>query len=308
VANAIVPNDQIFFWGETMRKEILLCTALLLVFTIIGLSGCGGGDSEESAKTLVNVDNNKNPEILYTFPKDGQVDIAHDERITINFSEPINKDKFWSNISFIPSFDMSKWTASWTGNEVKICPPIGPKPFELNSEYTLVIPERSVVDLFGNSMVASSTITFRTLRYPVEVVSGGMNLPAKITPLWLFSVGKTGGYWMVVWGGDRDPKGPVWSTPGGTITASADGHIEEGSIKTESSEGNYPVTTSVSNGDGNSLTFSTATQLVYTMKFATTSTYLTFDLRSSGTVAKEFVYIGAAFSNPSSTPFILEAK
>jgi len=292
-----------------MRKVILLYTALLLVFTIIGLSGCGG-DSKEPAKIPVNVDDNKNPEILYTFPKDGQVDIANDEKVTIQFSEPINQDKFWSSISFLPSFDMSKWTASWTGNEVKICPPIATKSFELNSEYTLIIPGNGVVDLFGNSMIANSTITFRTLRYPVEVVSGGMNLPAKIIPVWLFTVGKSSGYWKIVWGGTMDPNGPVWSNAGGTITASADGHIKEESIKTESSEGGYPVTTSVSNGNGNSLTFSTATQLAggYTLMFATTSSYLTFDLRSPGTVAKEYVYIGAAFSNPSRTPFILEAK
>ena len=290
-----------------MRKVILLYTAFLLVFTIIGLSGCGG-DSSESEKPHVNVDDNKNPEIVYTFPKDGQGDIAHDEKITVRFSEPVNQDKFWSSISFVPGFDMTEWTPSWTANEVKICPPIATKPFELNSEYILTIPAGGVVDLFGNSMVASSTITFNTLRYPVEAVPGGTNLPGKISPVWLFTVGKTGGYWTVVWGGTRDPNGPVWSTPSGTIKASDDGHIDEGSVKTVTSEAGYPVTTSVSKGDGNSLTFSTATQLEYSLKFATTSSYLTFDLRSPGTVAKEFVFIGAAFSHPSRTPFILEAK
>jgi hypothetical protein len=157
-------------------------------------------------------------------------------------------------------------------------------------------------------MNAGSSITFKTLRYPVESVPGGVNLPGKITPVWLFTVGKTGGYWTVVWGGTRDPNGPVWSNPSGTIKASEDGHIDEGSIKTVTSEAGYPVTTSVSKGDGNSLSFSTATQLEYSLKFATTSSYLTFDLRSPGTVAKEFVFIGGAFSHPSRTPFILATK
>jgi hypothetical protein len=287
----------------------LMFIIMLLPLTIIVLYGCGG-DSGESTANLESgtpVDNNKKPEISYSFPADGQ-DIANDEKIIIKFSEAVDQDKFWKSISFTPPLDMSGWTPSWSRNDLTFNYPIGTQPFDLNSEYTLIIPRSGVVDLFGNSMVVDHNITFKTLRYPVEVIQGGMNFPGKITPVWLFSVGKTSGLWTVVWGGTRDPGGPAWSTPGGTITASSDGQIDEKSIKTKISEAGYPITVNVSKGNGNSLSFSTSTQLEYTLMFSSTSSYLTFDLRSPGTVAKEYVYIGAAFTNPSRTPFILKNK
>lgn len=293
-----------------MKKVILLYIALLLPFTIIVLYGCGG-DSEESEKTETGtpVDNNKDPEIVYSFPADGQKDIAHDDRIVIKFSEAVDQDKFWKSIYFTPPMSLSDWTPSWASKEVTINPPVGTKPFDLNSEYTLVVPRSGVVDLYGHSMALDYRITFKTLKYPVETIKGGITFSGKPAISWLFTVGKANSLWAIYWGGTRDANGPAWSSPGGTITASADGRIDEKSIETWISEAGYPITFSVSKGNGNSLTFTGATSgLNYSIMFDSTSSYLTFDLRSGGTVSKDYVSIGPAYSHPSRTPFILKNK
>ena len=149
------------------------------------LYGCGRDyeDSQDNLDTGTPVDNNKNPEIVYTFPENEQRDIAHDERIIIRFSEAIDQNNFWSSIYFSPVIDLTDWTPSWSRNEVKLNPPIGVKPFDLNSEYTLMVPRGAVVDLFGNSMTTDHVITFKTLRYPVEEIKGGITFAGKVTPI-----------------------------------------------------------------------------------------------------------------------------
>lgn len=294
-----------------MKGLILLCFALLLSFTIVAFYGCGG-DTEETTESQDSgpaADDGKRPTIEYSFPANEQKDIAHDERIVIRFSEAIDKDKFWNGIYFSPVLDLSDWIPSWSRNEVTINPPIGVKPFDLNSEYTLMVPRGCVVDLYGNSMELDHNIAFKTLKYPIEEIKGGVVFSGRPTATWLFSVGKMGSLWTIIWGGTKDPNGPAWSSPGGTITASADGQVDERSIETKVSEVGYPITTSVSKGNGNSLTFTGATAgLEYTLMFDSTSSYLTFDLRSGGTVPKEYVHIGPAFTSPSRTPFILKNK
>jgi len=155
-----------------MKKMALLHTALVLSLFVVGLMGCGG-DSEESAKITgaeTSVDNNKDPEIVYSFPSDGQQDIAHNEKIVIKFSEAIDQDNFWKSFHFTPVMYLTGWIPNWSGKTVTINPPIATQPFDLNTEYTIVIPRSGVVDLYGHSMASDYIITFKTLRYPVEQV------------------------------------------------------------------------------------------------------------------------------------------
>lgn len=250
------------------------------------------------------------PEIIFSSPEDDQVDIGHDPDIVLKFSEPMDRPKLRSGISIQPTVepDIEEWFFEWgigDEEELTIFPSAGLEPLEVNKEYVLVIPNSSIVDLSGNSMLGSHTVTFKTLKYPVERVANEYFRLSMVEEAWLFRVGRFGNKWAVFYGGQRPKSGPSAANPAGTVTASADGHIVEESVDYWEAEGRAH-TISVTKGDGNRLSFtSTADQVddYYRVMFSSTSRYLTFQF--SG-VSKEWIHIGNDLTNPSRTPFIME--
>ena len=130
-----------------------------------------------------------------------------------------------------------------------------------------------------------------------------------VTPQWMYIVGRVGGKWVVIWGGTQPKGAPSQNTPSGTITASADGEILD-DVDTFAGNADNAFTPTVTKGNGNRLTFQTVNlnnNRQFRMMFSSTSSYLTFDLRSSaGTIPSQYVHIGKGFENPSRTPFIME--
>jgi len=265
------------------------------------------------------VPDKKRPEVTFTSPTDGQKDIIHDTDILIRFSEPMDRTKLRNTISFDPETaePLDDFAFMWgTGDyeEMSIYPPMGTEPFEPNEEYTIRIPKDSVVDLSGNSIATDYTLSFHTLKYPVEKIDD-LNLsnpkvaPDLVVPQWFYIVGKYGGNkWVVIWGGKQPPGTPSQNTPNGTITASADGEIL-GGVEGTCINRSHNFTPTVSKGNGNKLTYQTTNMnntRRYQIIFSSTSSYLTFDLRSAaGTIPKQYVHIGSERVHPSNTPFIL---
>jgi adhesin HecA-like repeat protein len=132
-----------------------------------------------------------------------------------------------------------------------------------------------------------------------------------VEPLWFYTVGKYGGKWVVAWGFAPPPGAPSLNNPSGTITASSDGQISD-IVEAFNSRGGDEFKPTVSSGNGNRLSFQTAAldnQKKFRMIFSSTSSYLTFDLRSSsGTVPAQYVQIGGDMVHPSRTPFIMKNK
>jgi len=256
------------------------------------------------------------PKIIFTSPADNQEDVGHDSKIVIRFSEPIDREKFQSGISFNPTTNISsdKWTFEWAvgeNEEVTMTPPHETEPFEIDTEYTIQITRNNVVDLSGNPMIADYKVQFRTLRYPVEKIKNPSIPDPGMAPQWMYTVGKSGSDWVVIWGGTPPPGAPSQTRPNGTITASADGQISD-KVSTLNSRGGDQFKPTVSSGNGNSVSFQTAdldNQKKFRITFTTTSSYLTFDLRSSsGTLAPQYVYIGSDLVHPSRTPFTMKNK
>jgi len=277
----------------------------------------GNAMSPVTISFTTSVPDTKRPEITFTSPVDGQKDIGHDASISIGFSEPMDRIRFRSGISFEPEVDLSpdEWLLEWVvadHEEVKISPPLGVEPFEVDAEYTLRLLKDSVVDLSGNSMISDHKLQFHTLRYPVEKIES-LSLPKTFAEVrWIYVVGKWGSNWVVIWGGTQPGGGaPSGSNPSGTITASADGRILD-NVETLATRGGDAFTPTVTKGDGNRLTFQTASldnQKSFRIVFGTTSSYLTFELRSaSGMIPPEYVHIGSNFEHPSRTPFTMKSK
>ncbi len=284
------------------------------------LEGIAGLDGELMSPVTISfttsVPDTQRPKIESTLPEDGQKDIAHGTDIVIRFSEPMDRIKLRDSISFDPRVDLSldEWMIEWTvGNneEAIISSPAGSNPFDVNKEYTLTLSKDSVMDLSGNSLVRDYDLSFRTLKYPVEDIGNLTFGSPAVTPLWMYIVGKVGGKWVVVWGGARPNGAPSQNSPSGTITASADGEIQD-DVETFAGNANNAFTPTVTKGDGNRLTFQTVNlnnNRRFRMIFNSTSSYLIFDLRSSaGTIPSQYVHIGKGFANPSRTPFIMKNK
>jgi len=254
----------------------------------------------------------RRPEIISTYPGNRQKDLGHDTKIILRFSEPVDRTKFWDSISLDPRVGLSSdtWALEWGSGddeEVTIFPPPGADPFEVNKEYALKIAKDNVVDLSDNHMFLDYELRFHTLRYAVEkAVSPGVGT-TNLDPVWIFTVGKRGGTWVVVWGGERPQGAPAGNNPGGTITASADGHIFD-DVDTHATRKNEKVTYSVSSGDGNRLTFSSQNlngKNSFRVIFGSSSSYLTFSLRP---VTSQYINIGTKLEHPSRSPFILPNK
>ena len=273
----------------------------------------GGSMSPVTIKFTTSVPDTEGPIVTLTYPEDGQKDLGHDTEISITFSEPMDRAKFPSSISFDPSAGISdEWLFEWAtvGDEqVTVSPPRGIEPFEVNKEYTMKFSRSSVMDLSGNTMPADYELTFRTLKYPVERI-GNLNFPnGLIEPVWMYAVGRSGKKWVVSWGGEQPKGAPSQNTPSGTITASADGQIQD-SVEAIPSNASNVFTPTVTKGNGNRMTFETVNlnnNRRFRMVFSSTSLYVTFDLRSSaGTIPKQYVHIGNDLINPSGTPFTME--
>lgn len=256
------------------------------------------------------------PKIISTSPVNNQEDVGQDAKILIKFSEPIDIDKFRKGISFDPTTNTSsdQWLFERSGDnneDVIISPLSGTEPFNVNEKYTLIINRDSVVDLSGNSMITDYNIIFNTLKYPVEKILNPNFANPNVEPLWFYTVGKVGGKWVVSWGSSPPPGASSLNNPSGTITASSDGQISD-SVDTFSTRAEDHFNPTVSSGNGNRLSFSTAAldnQKSFRMIFSSTSSYLTFDLRSSsGTVPAQYVQIGGDMVHPSRTPFIMKNK
>lgn len=256
------------------------------------------------------------PSITFTSPENNQRDIGHDTKIMIRFNEPVDRGRFWSGLSFDPMVKISsdKWLLEWaTGvnDEVTISPPIGIEPFDLDEEYTILISKDNVVDLSGNPMTTDYKLQFRTLRYPVEKIGNPNFSSPAVEPQYIYNVGRWSGKWVVVWGGAQVAGAPSGTTPNGTITASADGQILD-SVETQSSRAEEIFNPTVTSGNGNRLSFQTPSldnQKKFRIIFSSTSSYITFDLRtSSGTVPPQYVHIGGNLEHPSQTPFTLKNR
>jgi hypothetical protein len=283
--------------------------------TIDGITDLEGNSmSPVTINFTTSVPDKKRPEVTFTFPEHGQKDIGHDARILIRFSEPMDRPMLRSGISFDPGVNLSsdEWILEWgVGDyeEVTIYPPLGIEPFEVNTEYTMRLLKGNVVDLSGNPMITDCRVKFRTLKYPVEKVAS-VSLPSTVVdPQWMYVVGRVGNKWVVAWGGTHPPGAPSQNTPSGTITASDDGQIVD-DVEAIATRGGDAFTPTVSRGNGNRLTYQTANldnQKVFRLIFSSTSSYLTFDLRSAaGTIPPEYVYIGNKLEHPSDTPFAME--
>ena len=261
----------------------------------------------------------KRPEVTLTFPKTDSKDIGHDEELTFVFSEPINRAKFRSAIYFTPQIDLAQedWQIEWGfGNEeqVTISPPPGVYAYPLNKDCTLLLARANVTDTSGNPLLVDYKLEFKTLRYAIFDPKTPIFDVRVQEPLWLYRLGNWNNKWVAVWGGSMPRGAPSGSSPAGTITASADGYIVESSIeKVLAHVPSSPVFNhTLTKGNGNSLTYSTGTadtDDIFTLVFASTSKYLTFDLRSSsGTTPPAYVHIGKSYENPTKTPFVLRNK
>ena len=291
--------------------------------TVDGITDLEGNSmSLATINFTTSVPDKQRPEVTFTSPEDGQKDIIHDANILIRFSESIDRTKLRSVISFDPTVNMSldEWRFEWgvgDHEEVTIHPPMGVEPFQPNKEYTMRLLKDGVADLSGNSMVTDYNLKFHTLKYPVEKIedlslSNPAVEPDVVVPAWFYIVGRTGGSkWVVIWGGKQPPGAPSQNTPNGTITASADGEIQ-GGVEGTCINRSHDFTPTVSKGEGNKLTYQTSNMnntRRYQIIFSSTSSYLTFDLRSAaGTIPKEYVHIGSNRVHPSDTPFILKNK
>jgi hypothetical protein len=272
----------------------------------------GNSMSPVTINFTTSIADTERPEVTSTFPEDGQKDVGHDTDIIIRFSEPLDRTKLRKGIAFAPRIDsdLDEWFFGWsTANdeEVTISPPAGIEPFEVNEEYTLVLLKSSVVDLSGNAMIADHQVTFRTLKYAVEKAANPAIASTMIDPSWMFTVGKRGGTWVVAWGGERPQGAPTGSSPGGTITASADGQISD-DVETQATRKDQKVTYSVSKGNGNRLTFSSDDldgKNSFRIIFGSSSSYLIFSLRPA---TAQYINIGTKSDHPSRSTFILPSK
>ena len=272
----------------------------------------GNSMSPATIKFTTSVPDITRPDITLTSPEDGQKDLVHDTNIVIRFNESLDRPKLREGIIFAPQVDVDsdEWHLDWGtagDEEVTISPPVGTEPFELNKDYTLVLSKGSVVDLSGNAMITDLNLRFRTLRYRVEKAANPSVASTKVNPSWIFTVGKRGGTWVVTWGGVRPQGGPAGSSPSGTITASADGQIFD-DVETEATRNNEKVTHSVSNGNGNRLTFSSPNldnKNSFRVIFGSSSSYLTFSLRPA---TPQYINIGTKPDHPSSSTFVLPNK
>lgn len=185
-------------------------------------------------------------------------------------------------------------------------PPPGTQPFEVDKEYTVILSKGNVLDLSGNALAADYQLEFRTLKSPVEQINP--NLSSKnVEAAWMYIVGKLGSQkWVVIWGGMQPGGAP--NGPRGTITASPDGRIDD-EIESIHANPDVAFSATISKGDGNKLTFSSANLnniRHHRIIFTSSSKYLTFDLGSaSGTVPEKYVQIGNSSVHPSQTPFTL---
>jgi hypothetical protein len=259
------------------------------------------------------------PKVEFTNPEDKQKEIGPNDSITVRFTEPINRAKFMNGVRIAPGVDLKAkdnvWRFIWSINdekEVTIMPPPGNAAFELDTEYTLILSRDGVEDMSGNKIIADYMLTFRTIRYaPEPITSAELNTPGFVNfrdPPWMFNIGKYGpNNWIIVFTGKSIPPGGS-GTASGTITASGDGEIQEGTVKWWVSHdgAGYSVTTSLSSGKGNNLNFSKVGGEDYYAKlmFACTSSYVTFSLGTSS----KYIYIGSKGVNPSRTPFVLTNK
>jgi len=259
------------------------------------------------------------PEVTVTFPGTDSEDIGHDEELTFVFSEPIDRAKFRSAIYFTPEIDLeqSDWQIEWGfGNEeqVTISPPPSVYAYPLNKNCTLLLAKANATDTSGNPLLVDYKLEFKTLRYAIFDPKTPIFDVRAQEPLWLYRLGNWNSKWVAIWGGSISRGGPSGSSPAGTITASADGYIVASSIeKIMSHVPSSPLFDhTLTKGNGNSLTYLTKTadnDDWFTLIFASTSKYVTFDLRSSsGTTPPEFVHIGKNFENPEKTPFVLRNK
>ena len=283
--------------------------------TINGVSDLKGNSmSPITVNFTTSVPDTAGVKIILTVPEDGQKDLIHDTEISITFSEPVDRTMFKDSMSFSPRIDvlLDDFLFDWapSGDETIIMfPPPGINPFEKDEEYTIVLSKNRVVDLSGNSMLANYEIQFRTLKYSVEDISN-LNFPNEVMdPVWMYTVGRVGKDWVVIWGGLQPKGAPSQNTPSGTITASADGRIQD-DVETGAANPATDFTPTITKGNGNRLTYQTITLnnlRHWRVIFRSTSSYLTFDLRSAaGTIPKQYVHIGNGFVNPSDTPFTMK--
>ena len=253
------------------------------------------------------------PEVTTTFPEVGSKDIGHDEDLTFVFSEPIDRAKFRSAIYFTPEIDLAQedWQIEWGfGDEeqVAISPPPAVYAYPLNKSCTLLLSKGALTDTSGNPLLVDYKLEFKTLRYPIFDPKNPFYDVSKQARLWLYRLGNWNSKWVVLWGGTVTRGGPSGSSPAGTISASDDGYIVANSVEKIWGHSTQAFTANVSS-DGSSLTYTSATADSddhYTLIFASTSKYVTFDLRSSsGTTPPAVVHIGKNNENPDKTPFVL---
>ena len=256
------------------------------------------------------------PEITFTSPHSGSKDIGHDEDLTFTFSEPIDRAKFRSAIFFTPEIDLKQeeWLIEWGfGDEEQatISPPPSVYAYPLNKACTLLLSKGNLTDTSGNPLLIDHKLEFKTLRYPIMDIANPFYTVSKQPQLWLYRLGNWNNKWVVMWGGTVTRGGPSGSSPAGTITASADGYILD-TVERFWTHVTQAFTVNVSNGNGNTLTYTSATADSddhFTLIFASTSKYVTFDLRSSsGTTPPAFVHIGKLNENPAKTPFVMRNK
>jgi len=285
--------------------------------TIKGITDLEGNTmSPVTIKFTTSVADTTSPKITFTSPEDGQEDVGHDAKILIRFSEPIDRDRLRSGISFDPTVNipLDEFRLEWSSGgeeEVAISPPLGVEPFSVNQEYSMLLSGDSVIDLSGNHMITDYKLQFHTLRYPVEKIKNP-NIPdLNMEPQWMYTLGKSGTSWVVIWGGTPPRGAPSQSGPNGTITASADGQILD-KVDTLNTRGGDEFKPTVTSGNGNTLSYRTAdldNQKKFRIIFSSTSSYITLDLRSSsGTLSPQYVYIGSDLVHPSRTPFTIKNK
>jgi hypothetical protein len=286
--------------------------------TMDGIGDIAGNTmSPVTIEFTTSVPDNINPKVMFTFPEDGQKDLVHNTEISITFSEPIDRIKFPDSLSFFPGIGVSldEWRFDWAAGgdaKVTIFPPPGTEPFEVNKEYSVILSKSSVLDLSGNSMLSDLDLQFRTLRYPVEKIENLRMPDAKVMePVWMYTIGRLGEDWVVMWGSANPPGAPSGNSPSGTITASSDGRIQD-DIEALAANPNNAFTQNVSKGNGNRLTFTSANLndiRHFRIIFRSTSSLLTFELRSAaGILPAKYVHIGSQFVNPSRTPFTMRNK
>jgi hypothetical protein len=99
------------------------------------------------------------PKITFISPAYNQNKVSPTSKIALQLSEPVKKDKDFSNISLSVNGSKASVTCTLTNNKIVITPKTKLKS---KVKYTVIIPAKAVRDVAGNTLSSSYSYTFTT--------------------------------------------------------------------------------------------------------------------------------------------------